>query len=331
VYVYAYIDNDKFYTTSKILDEDETERFSFTLDTDDYSTGTHDLRVTAKLDSETDSSTRSFTIGKIYGKTATHCLSINGIRTDRPIQPGQTVKILVDVMSCGETDESEIKAKIEAFSKTYYTGFFDIVSGQTKEVFIPFSIPDDASGKQTIMVTVWNDKTTDTWSKEFVVLTGTPFIEIAKEFMIEPCQSRQIKFTVVNTGEVTDTFSLKITGSVAEWITGVPEDVMLEPNERKTIVAYANVPCDTELGFYEFTVTAEGSQKYSVTSTINVARSWTWPMLPTGFFWFAGIWTWLPWLLLIIFILFLLLLLLSGARFGSRGRPMFDCKNGRGC
>jgi len=50
VYVYAYIDDDKFYTTSKILDEDETERFRFTFDTDDYSTGSHKIKVKAKVE-----------------------------------------------------------------------------------------------------------------------------------------------------------------------------------------------------------------------------------------------------------------------------------------
>ena len=335
VYVYAYIDDDKFYTTSKILDEDETERFRFTLDTDDYSTGSHIIRVTAKVNSETESSTRSFTIGKTFAEEPDHCLSIDSMKTDKPLQPGESVKVLINVMSCGDADEDEVKAKIEAFSKTYYTGFFDIISRQTKEVFIPISVPDDASGKQTIKVTVWNDEATDTWTKDFVISTGIPFIEIEKEFAVEPCNTKKITFVVVNTGEVSDTFTLKVTGPVTEWITGVSEAVMLEPDERKTIDAYVAVPCDTELGYYEFTVIAEGSPKYSATSSIHVVRSWAWPMLtlPTGFFWFTGIWAWLPWVLLLLFIIFILFLLafLGGTSLNSRRRPMFDCNNGCGC
>jgi len=335
VYVYAYIDGDKFYTTSKILDEDETERFRFTFDTDDYSTGSHTIRVTAKVDSETDSSTRSFTIGKILAKEPDHCLSIDNIKTDKLLQPGESVKLFINVMSCGDADENEVKAKIEAFSKTYYTGFFDIVSRQTKEVFIPISVPDDVSGKQTIKVTVWNDETSDTWSKDFVITTGIPFIEIKKEFAAESCDTEKITFVVVNTGQVSDTFTLKATGPVAEWITGVPEAVTLEPDERKTITAYVSVPCDTELGFYEFTITAEGSPKYSVTSSIHVVKPWAWPILslPTGFFWFTGIWAWLPWLLLLLFIIFVLFLLavIGGSSLNSRRRPMFDCNNGCEC
>ncbi len=334
VYVYAYIDDDKFYQTSKILDEDETERFKFTFDTDDYSTRSHTIKVKAKVDSETDTSTRSFYIGKTYGEEPNHCLSIENIRIDKPLQPGETVKVLVDVMSCGDADEDGIKAKIEAFSKVYYTGFFDIVTGQTKEVFNSISVPDNASGKQTIKVTVWNDETSDSWSKDFVVSTGIPFIEIKREFAVEECKTEKIKFTVVNTGEVSDTFSLKVTGPVAEWITGVPEAVSLDADERKTVTAYVNIPCDTELGYYEFTVTAEGSPKYSVTSTIHVVKPWTWPMLtlPTGFFWFAGIWTWLPWLLLLLLIVFIIfLLVVFGETYNSRRRPMFDCKDGHGC
>ncbi len=331
VYVYAYIDDDKFYTTSKILDEDQTYRFKFTFDTDDYSTGSHKIKVKAKVDDETDTSTRSFTIGKIFGEEQDHCLSIDNIRTDKPLQPGLSVKILIDVMSCGDADEDEVKAKVEAFSKTYYTGFFDIVSRQTKEVFIPVSVPDDASGKQTIRVTVWNDETTDSWSKDFVVSTGIPFIEIKKEFAVEECETEEIKLTVVNIGEVTDAFTLSVSGPVAEWITGIPEAVELEPDERKTITAYVSVPCDTESGYYEFTITAESSPKYSTTSSVHVVRPWVWPMfsLPTGFFWFTGIWLWLPWLLLLLFIIFIIfLLLVLGGNFNSRRRPMFDCPIG---
>jgi hypothetical protein len=341
VYVYAYIDGNKFYTTSKILDEDETERFSFTFNSNDYSTGSHTIRVEAKVDSEKDYSSRSFTIGKTYGKEPDHCLTIDSIKTDKPLQPGESVKILINVMSCGDADEHEIKAKVEAFSKTYTTGFFDIVTRQTKEAFIPIPIPDDASGKQTIKVTVWNDEVSDSFSKDFVVSTGIPFIEINKEFDLEECKTEKITFTVVNTGEVSDTFTLKVTGPVAEWITGIPEAVTLEPDERKTITAYAAVPCGTNLGFYEFTVTAEGSPKYSATSNIHVVKPWAWPTFslptglfwPSGFFWFTGIWTWLPWLLLLLFILFIifLLLILAGSSLNNRRRPMFDCKNGCGC
>jgi len=328
VYVYAYIDDDKFYTTSKILDEDETESFRFTFDTDDYSTGSHKIKVKATVDDETDTSTRSFTIGKIFGEEPDHCLSIDSIRTDKPIQPGMSVKVLVDVMSCGDSDEDEVKAKIEAFDKTYYTGFFDIVSRQAKEVFIPISVPDDTSGKQTIKVTVWNEETSDTWSRDFVVSTGIPFIEIKKEFAVKECETEKITFVVVNTGEVSDTFTLKVTGSVAEWIPGIPEAITLEPDERKTITAYVSVPCDTELGYYEFTVTAEGSPKYSATSSIRVVKPWAWPVLtlPTGAFWFTGIWAWLPWLLLLFLIIFIVFLLaVFYGPYSSRRRPMFDC------
>jgi uncharacterized membrane protein len=333
VYIYAYIDGDKFYTDDRYLYGDETERFSFTLNTRDYSAGSHTIKVTAKVDYKTDSSSRTFTIGKIFGREQNHCLSIDSIKTDKPLQPGETVKALINVMSCGEADEDGIKAKIEAFSKTYYTGFFDIVSGQSKEVFTQISVPEDASGKQTIKVTVWNDETTDTFSKDFVISTGVPFIEIKNEFDAEPCKTEKITFTLINTGQVADTFTLKTTGPVAEWITGVPEAVTLEPDERKTITAYVAVPCDTESGLYEFTITAEGSPTYSATSSISVIKPWSWPMfaLPTGFFWLA-ILSWIPLLLLILFIIFIIfLLIVFSGRYNGRRRPMFDCKKGCGC
>jgi len=321
VYVYAYIDDDKFYTTSKVLDEDQTYRFMFTFDTDDYTTGSHKIKIKAEVDDETDTSTRSFTIGKVFAGEPDHCLSIDNIRIDKPLQPGLSVKVLIDVMSCGEADEDEVKAKVEAFSKTYYTGFFNIVSRQIKEVFIPISIPDDASGKQTIKVTVWNEETTDSWSRDFVVSTGIPFIEIKKEFAVEPCETERITFVLVNTGEVSDTFELKVTGPVAEWITGVPEAITVETDERKTVTAYVAVPCDTESGYYEFTVNAEASPKYSATSSIRVVRPWAWPMLTLP----TGVWSWLPWTLLLLFIIFIVVLLaFLGETYIGRRRPMFE-------
>ena len=200
------------------------------------------------------------------------------------------------------------------------------------------SVPEDTEGKTTFDVRTWNAHTTDTWSKDFIVYTGVPFIDIKHEFVIGQCNNQKISFDLINTGEVSDTFSLTVTGPAAEWMTGIPTEVFLNAGEKKTITAYINVPCYAELGFHEFTVTAEGSPKYSVTSKINVVRHWVWPTFkfpefPSGLFvGFLGVFAWLPWFLIILLILFLLILLIAyGTNINSRKKPMFDCMTNHGC
>lgn len=329
VYVKGYLDNNLIRSESMVFDGYDAQTFQFTIDTGRYSTGPHTVIVKAEFGDKTDTSTRTFSSSPVgyYARGKENCLSIDKIWTDGDLMPGESNRVNVRVMNCGTRYEKNVNMKLEAFSKTYYTGEFDIPPGSSKDAFVTITVPEDALGKQTFKLTVWNGYTSDTWSKDFNVFTGEPFIEIQPEFKIEDCQSNRISFNVINNGKVSDTFTISLTGSGAEWITGVSETITLNSGERKTVNAYMSIPCNTNPGFYEFTINAKGSPEYSATSTIQVVKPFG---FPTGLF--AGWLFWLPWLLIIIVILILLILFLMG--FGSimnnRRKPMFDCK-GHGC
>jgi uncharacterized membrane protein len=288
--------------------------------------------VKAEVKGRTDTSTKTFSTSPFgyYVRGMEHCLSIDNVWTDDDLKAGERNKINFRVLSCGTKYEKNVKMKLEAFSKTYYTGEFDIPSGGSRDVFVTITVPEDTSDKQTFKATVWNSYTSDTWSKDFVIYTGVPSIEINPEFVIGDCQKKRISFDVMNNGKASDTFTISLTGSGAEWVTDVPDTITLNPDERRTVNAYISIQCGTEPGFYEFTINAKGSPEYSVTSTIHVVKSFGWPVFPTGLFVGAGIF-WLAWFLIILFIVFLVLFFTGYLSFiNSRRRPMFNCC-GHGC
>lgn len=329
VYLNSYVDDSLFNSVNMWFSASGTKTYQFTIDTDKYSTGPHTIKVKAEVKGKTDTYTRTFSISPVgyYSKTE-HCFSIEKIWSDEELKVGERNKVNVRVVSCGKKYENNVKMKLEAFSNTFYSTEFDVPFGGSKDVSAIVTIPEDASEKQTFKVTVWNDYTSDTWSKDFVVYTAIPFIKIKPEFEIEDCQTKTIRFDVINNGKVADTFTLTLTGMGSEWVTDVPETVTLNPGDTKIVYADMSIPCDTEPGFYKFTITAKGSPEYSVTSTIHVIKSFGWPTFPTGLF-ISGFIFWLPWVLLILLILFLLFLFLfCGLLTNGRRRPMFDCPLG---
>ncbi len=165
----------------------------------------------------------------------------------------------------------------------------------------------------------WNSYTSDSKSKDFTISFGEPLIEVKPEYQVERCKSNEITFSIVNIGKVTDTFTLTVEGPA--WITGIPEEITLEPDERKSVTIYAIVPCDADEGHYPSSIIARNMEEHSVISNIKVIRPWTWPSLPVGLFVVPAI-AWLPWLILIIV---LIVFYLFYNRFMlSRKRPMFQ-------
>jgi hypothetical protein len=333
VYVYGYIDGNLVNSVNMKFDESDTMTYQFTIDTEKYSAGSHTIKVKAEVKGKIDTSTRTFSISPVgYYIKGERCLFIDKMWTDDDLKAGESNKVNVKVLSCGTKYERNVKMKLEAFSKTYYTGEFDIPSGDSRDVFVTIAVPEDVSEKQTFKATVWNSYTSNTLTKDFVVSTGMPFIEIRPEFVVENCQKKRIRFDVINNGKVSDTFTISLTGSGAEWITGAPETITLNPNEKKTVYAYVSIPCWAEPGFYGFTITTKGSPEYSVSSTIHVIKTLKWPTInTTGLFVGFGAFCWLPWVLIILLILFLLLFFAGyNSLITSRKRPMFDCC-GHGC
>ena len=335
VYVYDYVDD--ILVNSVILRYDgyNIDTHQFTVDTGAYANGPHTIKVRAEFGGREDTSTRVFVVSPVgyYATGTQHCLSIDRIWTDGDLKAGESNKINVKVSSCGTLYERNVAVKLEAFSNTLYTGQFDIPLGGSRDAAITLTIPEDVSGKQIFKVTAWNSYTSDTFSKDFIVYTGEPFIDIKPEFTIDDCQRKIMSFDVINKGKASDIFTISLTGSGAGWVTGVPTEITLNPGERSTVNTYVSVPCGTESGFYEFTITAKGSPQYAATSSIHVTKTFKWPSFnfPTGSFVMTGLF-WLPWILIILLALFLLLFFTGYiSLISSRRKPMFHCYAGHGC
>jgi len=193
-------------------------------------------------------------------------------------------------------------------------GLLNLPKSGSQEISFNLHIPEDAAGTESFVVKSWSSYTSDVLIKDFVVYTGIPIIEIEPVQKIHKGKLEKIKFDVINVGGVTDTFSLELSGYASNWMAGLLPEITLEPNQRKTVEVYVNAPKEIENGDYQFTVSAYGSPRYSVTSTLRVVEGFNFGLL-TGMFSLAGL---LPWLLLLL--LLALLLLLLWFLFGKKNR-----------
>jgi len=318
----------------------------FEFDTDDWDTGTYTIRVEAKGECGCDRISKrigTVTLSKYYYKyypeakyvyypqkeyvyvdPEQHCLSIDKIWTDEPLKAGETVKAYVRVGSCGTVTERDVKVRLTAFSRSYYSNVFNIPTGGSNDVSFTVTVSEDAVGSHSFEAMAWNSYTTDTWSKNLDIKTSNPMISVKPEYRVEDCKINRIAFLVTNTGDVADTFTLSLSGFAAGWITGIPEKITLNAGQAERVNAYVSIPCDTEEDFYQFMITAKDSSDYSVTSGLRVKRVFSWPKFsfPTGLFVGAtGILIWLPWVLL--FIMLVLFYWMGKEIVSERKRPMF--------
>ena len=299
----------------------DTKTYTFTIDTTEYDSGSHTIDVKATVDGTTDTTRRSFTIERGEVQTGSHCISITNVYADDLLKAGEKTTVHVEVSNCGSLTEYGVKVNLNAFSKTYFGNIYNILLGTTREVQFSVDVPGDVRGITTFGVYAYDSYTSDSTTKDFTIYTGTPLIQIKPEYQVKDCQINEFTFQIMNTGEVADTFSLSVEGQASEWMSGIPNTITLKSNERKDLIAYANIPCDMNEGNYQFTITAKNSQEYSVTSNLNVKKGWTWPTLPTGFIGLTGTWFWLPWILLLILIIVLYIIYLEYVK--ERKRPMF--------
>ncbi len=327
VYVKAYIDSNLEYSTTMKYYDEESRVFKFTFDSCDYATGTHSIRVDARVDSVSDSSSKSFTIsdGYIYFDSRSHCLDVEKIWVDKPIQPDEDIRVYAKITNCGTETESGIRANLEAFGMVMFDGMFSLLKDGSREIMFNLHIPEDAAGTESFVVKTWDAYTSDVLIKDFVVYTGVPMIEIEPVQKVQKGRIEKIRFDVINVGQVTDTFALELSGYASNWMYGMPPEVTLESGQRGTVEVYVNVPVDVESRDYQFTVAAQGSPRYAVTSTLRVVEGFKWPSL-TGMLVFVG---WLPWLLLLLlFVGLFLLLLWLASRMGRSGRGIPEGKIG---
>ena len=154
---------------------------------------------------------------------------------------------------------------------------------------------------------------------------GSPLVSVRKDYSVNRCEINSFDFDVMNVGPSQATFDIKTSGSAADWIRTEPT-ITLEKNEKKSVTAYASVPCDAK-GDYDFTMTASGATSSSATSYLKIVEP-TKPFVFTGFAVSGG---WVDWLMILLVILLLIALLLLifwllGRRRGCR-RGLFR----RGC
>jgi hypothetical protein len=320
VYLRAYVDGKLIDSRTFRFYRVETNTYTFNIDVRQYGSGTHNIEVRANIDSITDISTRDFIIGSGMPGT-THCLSIDNIWVDSPLKAGEKLTVHVRVSNCGSLTENNVKASLTAFSKTYFNDILGIPSSKDVEVDFYVQVPDEAMKTTTFNAKVYSPYTSNTESKDFTISTGMPLISIKPEYSVKECESNEITFQVINTGDVSDTFNL-ITEGDSDWITGIPERVTLEPDEEITVKGYANIPCDTQEGFYKFIVTAKNSDEYSMSSNLHVVKRWSWSILPTGFFTgITSVMFLIPWILLFILIALVYFFYIVSLR--ERRKPMF--------
>jgi len=330
VYVEARIDG-RLVTTSEIkFYHIQTKDYQFYFEAARYGIGKHTIEVKAKLGSVQDSSMRSFIIGESSGFTPIqqHCLIIEDVWSDQKLKEGSNV-IKARVRNCGYSSEFGINSRFTAFDKTFYGPIFALRPNEERDILFTVKIPEDNNGLLEAKIGVWNDHASDEVKKTFSIATGYPKIIIDKEYRARICSQSTISFYVINTGQIKDTFIIDITGKPSEWLSGYPKTVDLDSGEREKIDVEVNVPCDAKLGIYQFTVTAQGSPRYSVTSSLRVVGE---PFSLTGLFAGINLGNWLMWLLALILLLLLLLLLLPllFKKYKSKKKPE-RCMGPHGC
>ncbi|MEM5793395.1 MAG: hypothetical protein QXY45_03525, partial [Candidatus Aenigmatarchaeota archaeon] len=326
VYVDAYIDGKLEYSTTIRYYKEETRFLKFTIDSCDYNTGPHSIRIDARLDGIIDTYSKSFTIGdgQIYFYGSTHCLDIEKIWTNKPVQPDEDIRVYAKVKNCGIDYEPEIRGNLEAFGMVKFDGFFSLPKDGYREISFDIHVPENASGTEAFVVRFWSPYTFDTAVREFTIYTGIPMIEIEPIQKVKKGRLQKIEFDVINVGQVTDTFHLELSGYASNWMYGLTPEVTLESGERKTIEVYVNVPNEVKNGDYQFTVSAEGSPRYAVTSTLRVYGG---TQSITGLF--AGIqsWIWIPLLILLLLLLLIPFLLWLFSRKKRRNGEENSIKN----
>ncbi|MEM0473268.1 MAG: DUF5050 domain-containing protein [Candidatus Aenigmatarchaeota archaeon] len=333
IYVQVKIDGKYLTETSMRFYHIETKDYKFYFNADQYGQGQHTIQVTAWFDDVSDTSSRQFIIGETsYFKTSPeHCLIVQDFWTDNPLKEEQPATIKARIRNCGLQTETNIESRLYMLNKTFTSGIISLRPNEERDVSFTVRIPEDTGGVVNAKINVWNPYASDKVEKNFAVLIGYPQVRVEKDYYVRQCTQKNISFIVKNVGQVRDNFVINIDGDVAKWMT-YPKVVELDAEESKRIYVDVNVPCDAKIGSYQFTVSAQGSPKYSATSTLHVLGK---PISITG--WLTSIdfskilpWLWILLLLLLIPLLILLLIWFFG-RCKRRNKKPERCMGPHGC
>ena len=306
IYVQVKIDGKYLTETSMRFYHIETKDYKFYFNADQYGQGQHTIQVTAWLDDVSDSSSRQFTIGETsYFKVSPeYCLIVQDFWSDNHLKEEQPAKINARVRNCGLQTLTNIESRLYILNKTFTSSIISLRPNEERDVSFVVRIPEDTGGVVNAKINVWNPYVSDKVEKDFVVLIGYPQVKLEKDYYVRECRQQNISFIVKNIGQVKDDFVIKIEGDVAKWMT-YPKVVELEAEESKKIYIDVNVPCNVK-GSYQFTVSAQGSPKYSATSNLHVLRK---PISITGWISSIDFSKLLLWLLILLIPLLILLLI----------------------
>ena len=323
VYVEVRIDGKVLTESSLRFYHIETKEFKFYFNADKYGQGTHTIQVTAWIDGVSDTSMRRFVIDEssYYRATPEHCLIIKDFWTERALKEEEAGVIKIRVRNCGLQTEANIQSRLYVLNKTFSGRIIALRPNEEMDISFIVRIPEDTGGVINAKANVWNPYASDEVEKEFPVKIGYPKVIAEKEYRVRQCEQQNISFIVKNVGQVKDTFVISFEGEPAKWISAYPKTVELDAEQSKRIFADVNVPCDAK-GVYQFTIIAQGSPRYAVTSTLIVSNGYTGAFKNVRF-------SWLPILLLLALLLVLVLLGLL-ARKRGRNKPE-KCLGPHGC
>lgn len=321
------IDNQIIATSNLKFYNIESKNYQFTFDASRYNKGSHIITVEAILSDISDISSRTFVIDGISGfiTSPQHCLIIKDFWSDQPLKEEQSNTLKIRIKNCGLENEYSINAKLIAIGKTYYGSIPFLRPNEEKDISFTLRLDDLSILKAT--ASIWNNHVSDEIEKEFFVLSGYPKVEVNPEYRVKQCSQNKINFDVINVGQLKDEFTINITGEPVKWFSGYPNIIMLDANKRTKITVDVNVPCDTKTGVYQFTISVQGSPKYSVTSSIVVVGE---PFSFTGLFSGIEFNKWILWILGLLLVLILILLIISKSNKNKR-RKSEKCMGQHGC
>ncbi|MBS3052299.1 MAG: hypothetical protein J4428_02935 [Candidatus Aenigmarchaeota archaeon] len=300
------------------MDVDDRREFSttFNFDAFDLDLGTHEVKVIVDNDdTETEFSSfrvedcgvvrrdfvidRRVVIDQFSLFRSSHCLSVEDLWTDDKLIPGQQANMRARIFNCGSSVENNINTDMLAFKRSYSAATYTLYPSQSRDILFAFNVPKDTEGTIQMKASVYNSFSSDSLTEDFVINDGVPIIFGKKEYPVNICETNTIKFDVLNKGTADDIFTLSVSGESADWFSVLPGQVQLKMNQRKTVEAVVDVPCDVKSGKYGFTLAASGSPVYYFESSLKATKPFKFPTMDLGAL--------LPWLLLFL-LLFLLVL-----------------------
>jgi TolB protein len=322
VYVEVRIDGKVLTESSLRFYHIETKEYKFYFNADKYGQGTHTIEVTAWIDGISDTSMRRFTIDEssYYRTTPEHCLLIKDFWTDKPLKEEETGTIKIRVRNCGIQTEANIESRLYVLNKTLSGGIIALKPNEERDISFTVRIPEDTGGVINAKANVWNPYASDEVIKDLPVMIGYPKIIAEKEYRVKQCEQQNISFIVKNVGQVKDMFVINFEGEPSKWISSYLKTIELDAEESKKIYVDVNVPCDAK-GVYQFTIVAQGSPKYAVTSSMIVSSNYTGAFKDVDFSWLA----------ILLALLLLLLLLPLLVRKTRKNKKPERCMGPHGC